>query len=258
MSMDRDAFIDVLYDVDKFTAAGLPVEKRYCSAVSPVFPEWLNPQGKDFGPNAKYYTFDIPEAKKLMAAAGFPNGLRVNSYWTNTGYGDLHRRKVEVLEGLVQAAGFEFNDINPTYPAEWNNTIRDVRGNFEGIAHRNWAGTQPDATTRAVFEFTSTPGNILYTGFDPDGKGDFSGDKTLEDMVLRAQREFDAEKRKAIMWEVQRYAAKKQYNVRNPGGANTFLLAWPALKNFNVYQGASTLLNSYEWIDDTLPPVKKT
>ena len=44
----------------------------------PAIAAWhLDPQGKDFCPNAKFFTHDVAEAKKLVAAAGFAGGLEV-------------------------------------------------------------------------------------------------------------------------------------------------------------------------------------
>jgi len=36
------------------------------------------PSGPDFGPNAKYFKYDPAEARKLLAAAGYPDGLKVD------------------------------------------------------------------------------------------------------------------------------------------------------------------------------------
>ena len=76
MSWDRDLCIDAFYNVDEFEAEGLPVETRWntdCRATGTGW--WLDPQGKDFGPNAKYFKHNVAEAKKLLAAAGFANGF---------------------------------------------------------------------------------------------------------------------------------------------------------------------------------------
>ena len=81
MTWDRDQYIDVMFNVKGFTDNGIPVRTSWSTSVqNNYFASWyLNPQGKDFGPNAKYFKRDVAEAKKLVAAAGFPNGLEVVS-----------------------------------------------------------------------------------------------------------------------------------------------------------------------------------
>ena len=71
--LDRDLFAETWYNVPKFTSQGLPVDTRLELArvkADEFAGWWLDPKGKDFGPNAKYYKHDLAEAKKLMAAAG--------------------------------------------------------------------------------------------------------------------------------------------------------------------------------------------
>src|SRR2546423_3997022 len=65
MSMDRDLFAETWYNVPKFTSQGLPVDTAWSSVVpcDEFAGWWLDPKGKDFGPNAKWYKRDVAEAK---------------------------------------------------------------------------------------------------------------------------------------------------------------------------------------------------
>ena len=63
-------------------------------------------------------------------------------------------------------------------------------------------------------------GNLAFSGFDPDGKGTSAGDPVLTDMLTKARLEFDKEKRRSQVKDIQRYWAKRQYTNRAPGGAN--------------------------------------
>jgi ABC-type transport system substrate-binding protein len=80
MAVDRDLFLDTFFNVSRFAAEGLTVETRWNTALTATFEGfWLNPKEKDFGPNARYLQHDPAEAKKLLTAAGFPNGFRTSS-----------------------------------------------------------------------------------------------------------------------------------------------------------------------------------
>jgi ABC-type transport system substrate-binding protein len=233
------------------------METRWATCLSPGYEGWwLNPQGKDFGPNAKYYQRDISEAKKLLTAAGYPNGLDVNSYWPVNVYAPVDNG-VPVMEASAQEAGFRFHTIHPAGNAEWNNNYRDAQGNYDGVAYRSFALDTAEAVERLVAYFNSSPGNPYFTGFDAAGKGDFSGDKEIEAMVMKARGEFDTERRRQTVFEVQRLAGKRQYILNFPGTATLFLVTWPAVKNSNVNRGGTAPADSYEWLDQNEPPFKR-
>ena len=82
--------------------------------------------------------------------------------------------------------------------------------------------------------FSAKTNSRYYLGFDVNGRGDFSGDPYLEDLLMKARGERDVQKRKTAVHETQRYVAKAQYLTRFPGGAPLLQLRWPALQNFNV------------------------
>ena len=103
----------------------------------------------------------------------------------------------------------------------------------------------------------SKAGGAGYLGFDAAGKGDGSGDPQVDAMLKRAQSELDTNKRRALVFDIQRYLAQKQYNITKPGGSTTFTVAWPVLANFNVYKGDRRTGNYHWWLDDTQPPIKK-
>ena len=64
------------------------------------------------------------------------------------------------------------------------------------------------------------------------------------------------------MHELQRYLADQMYTIRWPGGASGFELAWPSVRNYRVYRPGSQAINltnsSTWWLDETLPPFKKS
>ena len=134
MSMDRKAWIDTFYNVSNFERDGLPVTTRWNSALPLDFTDyWLDPQGKDFGPNAKYYQHNIEEAKKLMSAAGHGSGLTIKSNRiTTNAIGDLYRH-AEAMEGMALDGGFKIAVNAVDYTTDYIPKIRDANGQYEGI-----------------------------------------------------------------------------------------------------------------------------
>lgn len=260
MSWDRDTFLEVRNNADKFKAAGFPFESRWHTAIAGGAYEgwWLDPKSKEFGENAKYYKHDIAEAKKLLAAAGHPNGFEATSNVAgNQAYlgSDIDQ---EVLNGMAAEAGFRFKTNVRSFNTDYIPNVRDSGGKFEGWTLRGSAtALMADLMARLVAEFHSTGSIFVTTGFDANGRGDASGDPKLDADIERANKERDANKRKAMVWDIQRYIAKTQYTSRHPGTSKAFRTTWPALKNVGVFRGAHQQHNHRVWIDQTEAPYNK-
>ena len=164
------------------------------------------------------------------------------------------------MEGMALDAGFRWKTVNPNFSTEYLQKYRDANGNYEGVVWRNQGLVGGDPVNQLSSEYMSTPGNIRFSGFDPNGKGDYSGDPALETMIKNAIAEFDGTKQKAIVAEIQRYMGKMLYDLYFPGSASGLELVWPAVRNHRVYDDGRSVTSrgfTYQWIDQTLAPIKK-
>jgi len=237
---------------------------QWVPQVSTSYDGWrLEPRDeKAFGPNAKYYKHDIAEAKKLLAAAGHANGMEMPSTFPRgTEYGVNFHKEVEVRQGFNTEAGFRFQNNPIDYQTEFIPKYRDSSGNFEGISYRlGPPAPSADPVGQMHYWYHSKAG-VSFFGFDAGGKGDSSGDPQVDTALTKAQQEFDLEKRKALIVDIVRYLGGKMYSIQGMGGSNVFGLAWPAVQNVNVWRGGAAnnarIQNTYWWLDDTKPPLKK-
>ena len=251
MSIDCDLWIDVVYNASKFAKDGLEV----ATARNTIVPSsdfkgwWLDPQGKDFGPNAKYFKHDVAEAKKLLAAAGLSVGAELISNVTPNGFTGSYVQNIEILDGMAAEAGFKITKKILDYTTEWQPKFVSGRGKWDGLGYRPIAAAPTDSFEKMAAMLDSR-GGIFFPGFD-SGQGTYDGDPKLEAWIDEARIETDTAKRQAIGYEMQRYMADKQYITRYPGGASGFNLAWPAVRNFGAFNGDQRN-NYYYWLDPSL------
>jgi ABC-type transport system substrate-binding protein len=219
---------------------------------------WLDPKGKDFGPNAQYFQYNVADAKKLLSAAGFPNGIQIQSAISSTGFGPDDVKLIQIIEGFVGEAGFKITPKLVDYNREYVPIYRDSEGQFSGIGYKSGpAAPASEASARLINDYYSKSATTRY-GYDVKGVGDNSGDPFVDQKLEAAKGEFDDNKRKQIVFELQRYLAKSQYAIRSPGGASKFTLVWPAVKNYGVFNSdqPTRLLNKTWWLDQTQAPFK--
>ncbi len=207
-------------------------------------------------PTRKYYKHDIAEAKKLLAAAGFASGMKdvPSIYITSGELGDLPKQS-QVIEGMLLEGGIATKFTPVDYNTQYIPKYRDNVGKFDGILFKLSGGGagKNDPVGALSSEFWSK-GGVTFYGFDADKKGDQSGDPQIDALIVKARVEQDVNKRKALVYDIQRSLAKSSYGILPPGVTTSFIMAWPALGNFRVYQGAR--LNYKMWVDQTKAPFK--
>jgi peptide/nickel transport system substrate-binding protein len=261
MAWDRDLFIAAKYNVDTFEREGLPVRTGWNSHQANRDPfaigGWfLDPKSKDFGPNARYFQFDLTEAKKLLSAAGHPNGFEVLVHYPATPQYNLSR-DTEPMIGFLQGLGLDVKQrAIQDYTQDYIPNDRDASGEYEGIGIHSVTGSTPSVvspTSALVAEHLPASG-VTFHGYDVTGKGDKSGDPQLNAILAKARVERDTEARKKLVIDAQRHLGKAMHSLVFPGGATGFYAAWPAVQNFRVWNGTSTWERYQLWIDQTKAP----
>ena len=260
MSLDRDLYIDAFYSVAKLAANGLKVDTRWNSSMASLWDGWwLDPKGKDFGSNAKYYQRDIVEAKKLMSAAGYPNGIQnvASNHITTNQLGQLPKQ-AEVLDGMASEIGVTSKVNAIDYAKDYTPNYRDGHGQFEGWAYVTTAGGTGVGPVGTLANMYWSKGGAAFQGFSTSGQNDQSGDPKVNEMIVKARAELDTEKRRTLVHELQRYLASKIYSLMVPGVATGFTFGWPAVGNYRVYRGFQVWEQYRLFMDETKAPFKSS
>jgi ABC-type transport system substrate-binding protein len=268
MMVDREAYVDVIDNRQAFARDGIDLPFAFNTVITAGWGDyWLDPTNeKEFGPNAKYLHFDLPEAKKLMAAAGYANGLDIDYNFLSTGqFGAVYGRVSEIYAGMLRDGGFRLR-MNGMEFNNWVDNISQgyrskeykagIRKGFNGIGMQGERG-YPTAAVLAYNHFNAAGQG--YRGNSPDGKNIADGDPKLNDLTVKINAEYDVKKQQALMHELIRYVTGMSYEMPQPSATRPFSLWWPVLANNGVwttYPGTNTWqTRSQWWIDTTKAPL---
>ena len=262
MAFERDLDIDVRSNVLELQDAGLPVNGYWNTHLGArdayrANGFWLDPQSSAFGENAKYFQYNLAEAKKLLAAANYPNGFDVKFFYPNAQQFD-RANVVQPYFFYLQELGLNVIDAGQQdYTGVYIPSNRDASGAFDGIAYHSVTGTIPsvlDPTSALVAEHHPEAG-VTFHGYSVGGGDGKTGDPAVIEVLNKARIEMDTEKRKALAHEAQQLLAKGMWSLMEPGQADTFMLSWPAVMNQRVYDSACANWEKYQmWLDTTKKP----
>ena len=253
LTWDRDIFLTTVFNADKFGQQGLDVTLANESGLqSNTYKGWLiDPLSSDFGPNSKFFKKDYVEAKKLLDAAGFPDGVKDYDLYTaapSAGLPAAYGALLEAVVGLSQDSGlFNPNRVNV------QNFFSEFIPKYHNQARGSFAGVSISLSNLA-----EDPANYLFSYYNTHGSLRMGTDSTLDDLTAKAIVEFDNEKRMQIVHDIQRYEGGMNYYPRLGGGTG-FSLAWPVVRNREVYRGGTGLSGTNNpstlWLDPKKAPL---
>jgi len=219
MALDRDALLDLAYNVRKLRAGGIDV-KDYWNNIIPAAHTrfWLDPKSPEHGESGRFFRYDVAEAKRLLAAAGFPNGFEAKYQYTGNGYGAIHNLIAEASGEFLNQIGIKVTTEVQDYSSKYY--TQTYRGQFDGIAFGPETSF-PEAGSYPLRQFTPNPLNKSR-----------ANDPTLEKLACDQQREMNEAKRRDLFHEIQRYHARFMYLIPSSlGGGTSWSARQPWLKN---------------------------
>ncbi len=185
-------------------------------AVPAAFREWSIPIDQLPAAGRRVYEQSLPEARRLLVEAGYPNGLKI-PVETTAGYGPDYMDLVQVLLKNWKAAGVEADLRLKEYGAFLASA---VFGKFDALAlSLLGAWTEPDS--------------YLYRLHMPGQPTNASGvdDPRLSEMIRLQRRAFDPARRRQILYDIQRYLSERVYYLYD--ASISVVAAWePYVRNF--------------------------
>ena len=210
LAIDRQGVIDAVFEGVGMLNPAVPAALK----------DWSLPVSQ-LGDGARYFKRDVVEAKRLLAAAGYPNGfsasLCYNSYGSTT-ISDI----AELIAKSLKDVGIE--------------TKLDVK-EYGAFIASCYLGKFDSLTYGPQTPFLD-PDNFLSATHLPGESKNQShvDDPVLTDLLVRQRRTLDVAKRRDLLHEIQRYLAKQQYYVQLPSAVN--IGVWDgALKNYGPNLG---------------------
>ena len=210
LAIDRKGIIDSAYE-------GVGVTNP---PVAAALKEWSIPFDK-LGEGAKYYKYDPAEAKRLLAAAGYPNGFPGTMCFTTYGTPVL----VDIMQMVqkdLKAVGIDVKIDQKEYGAY---IATCFYGKFDSMTFGPQTGfLEPD--------------NFLFGQYYPEELKNQShiNDPVVADMLVRQRRTLDPIKRREVIYDIQRHLALQQYYVQMPSAV--YVAVWEgALKNYGPNMG---------------------
>lgn len=272
MMIDREAYLDVIDSRQKFAEQGLNLNYKYCTILGAGWGDyWLDPANeKEFGPSAKYLKLNIAEAKKLMGAAGYPNGADFNFYWLNDStFGALYNNIVQLYHGMFNDAGLRGSLRGEPFNQWVDNRVQayfyqeTLAGTRKGYSGAQLMAERPFATAASLISSTLHNQGGAFHGMTPDGKDGHKGDPKLNEMSEKIGLEFDRKKQIDMVHDVIRYATQQSYYIPQASSVKQFQLWWPVISGVNVVTSPPNFTNWADnyldyWIDVTKAPLKKT
>ncbi|MBI2908936.1 MAG: ABC transporter substrate-binding protein [Chloroflexi bacterium] len=189
--------------------------------------EWALPE-EEMNKVPGYTRPDIEAAKKLMAEAGFPNGLRAEAMVRSTG---VHQAFATVTKDAVAAIGIAL-DLS----------VQDITV-YDDRRFRKAFDISPGASGSASMDPDIVMGNHYVSGAGSNWAA--YSNPTFDELFVKQSQTLDVAERKKMVWELQRILLK-DVPIAVAYWSNTGYAWWKEVRNFTP---AVSYFNAYDYQD---------
>ena len=219
MMIDRAPMRAHFSNSEEYKAAGLPQEVRWHSHVKAGWTGyWLNPEKDELGSASQFWKFNVAEAKKLLTAAGHPDGFELPVSYTDTPlYGADHPERCQITMDMWTKAGIRVRPMLMEYQAYLSNVYQ--KRDFKGVA------PHPE------FTYVDIDQEVYNTWHSKGGRFKSFPDARVDELVEAQRKELDERKRTTIIHDLQKYMAEKFYWIPWDGTSSGFQFKWPYIRN---------------------------
>jgi peptide/nickel transport system substrate-binding protein len=210
MAIDRQGIVDATFE-------GVGVLNP---AVPAAFKDWSVPVA-ELGEGSRYFKHNPAEARRLLAAAGYPNGFSAGLCFTTYG-STVFVDTAQLILKYLKDVGIDTRLDQKEYGAF---IASCYFGKFDSMTY----GPQTPFVD---------PDNYIYGPHYPEELKNQShvNDPVVTDLLVRQRRTAEPARRREILAELQRYLARQQYYVQLASAVT--IAVWDgALKNYGPNHG---------------------
>lgn len=250
MTIDRDVMAKVLYAPDSFAQFGVKLTTRWNAPLGGAYGAfWLDPKSSSFGPAAAYLQHNVPEAVKMLAAAGFTSAkpLEFDYVYAGSAFGADFPQRVEIQQSMMKDAGIKVNAIAVDYTTDYIPNYLRSKAAFKGkkveaAVHYYPGGAGGDPLGAFYFQHLSSTGSSSQTGKKfPE----------LDAMARKQQQVTNFDERIAGIHELNRWATDNMVVLPAGPATETVDLVWKALRGPGQYRAWTGLYPSLDILPES-------
>lgn len=181
----------------------------------------------------KMLPFNQAEAKRLLAEAGYANGVEIEMTFPGNDYGEIYRSGLQLFQAQLKQVGLNVN-LKAEDKNDWNAKRR---------AGEYTLGLQQNNSVEADMD------SFLFASWYSKSRNNYNQirDPKLDTMVENQRKEGDPTKRRAMLREVVTYSLDNTYTVPI-GNIAKFIILQPYVKGW----GDTEYIKGSRWTDSWL------